>query len=239
MASADLRRLWKLHLIDAAIQDIRNRAANLDVGQKTLKEIEALNKELEDKGGKAKALSGELQDLELAQKGIADKIAKIDKDLYSGKIVNPREVENYEKEIEILKKQRSEMDERILELWELVPPAKEAAAKIEAEIAAKKQEVAEKRQKAVGAKTQLEVEFKTKMAARPEAVKEVNPSLLARYEAIRQKHEGVGMAEVVKRRQCGACGTLLPERSLTMAEEDKVVTCESCHRILYYTEGVV
>ena len=239
MPSADLRRLWKLHLIDVAIQEIRNRAAHLDVGQKILAEIEALNKELADKGGKAKALSGELQDLELGQKSIDDKIAKIQKDLYSGKIVNPREVENFEKEIEILRKQKSGSDERILELWEIVPPAKEQADKIEAAIAEKKKELAEKQKKALTVKTQLEADFKTRMAERPAAVNEVNPSLLARYESIRPKHDGVGMAEVVKRRQCGACGTLLPERTLQMLLDDKLVTCESCHRILYFTEGVI
>jgi len=235
----DLRRLWKLHLIDSAIQEIRNRAANLDVGKKIAAEIEALNKELADKGGQAKALSAELHDLELQQKSIDDKIAKIDKDLYGGKIVNPREVENFEKEIENLRKQKGSYDERILELWELVPPAKEKADKIEAAIAAKKKELAEQQKKALTVKTQLETDFKTKMAERPAAAKEVNPSLLARYESIRPKHDGIGMAEVVKKRQCGGCGTLLPERTLQMALDDKVVTCESCHRILYFTEGVV
>jgi len=239
MASADLQRLWKLHLIDAAIHEIRNRAANLDVGQKILKEIDALNKEYEDKGGRAKALSAELHDLELQQKTYDDKIAKADKELYGGKVVNPREVENLEKEIEIFKRQRSSLDERILELWELVPPAKAIAEKLEASIAEKQRQVAEQRKKAVGVKAQLEAEFKQRMAERPLAAKEVSPALLAKYEAIRPNHDGIGMAEVVKKRQCGGCGTLLPERTLQNALDDKVVTCETCHRILYFTEGVI
>lgn len=239
MASADLRRLWKLHLIDVAIQEIRNRAANLDVGQKFLKEIEVLNAEYADKGGKAKALSAELHDLELQQKTIDDKLAKIEKELYGGKIVNPREVENFEKEIEILKRQRSSFDERILELWEIVPPARAVADKIEAAIADKQKLVAEQRKKAVAIKTQLEADFKQRTAERPAAAKEVNPSLLAKYEAIRPNHDGIGMAEFVKGRQCGGCGTLLPERTLQNAKDDKVVTCETCHRILYFTEGVI
>jgi uncharacterized protein len=237
MASPDLRRLWKLHLIDAAIQDIRNRAAHMDVGQKLTAEIEELNKKLEANG--YKKLHAEQQDLELQQKSIDDKLAKFDKELYGGKVVNPREVENFEKEIAMLKKQRGALDERILEIWEATPPLKEEADKIEAEIAKKKLEVAATRQKAVSLKAQLETDFKTKTADRAAAAKDQNPSLLAKYDTIRNKHNGVGMAEVVKKRQCGACGTLLPERTLQAALDDKVVSCESCHRILYYTEGVV
>jgi len=239
MASADLRRLWKLHLIDVAIQDIRNRAAHLDVGQSALKEIEALNMELEVKGVRTKGLSGEMHDLELQQKSILDKAGKFEKQLYGGSIVNPREVESIEKEIAMLKRQHATFDERILELMDLVPAAKAVSDKIEAAIAEKQKVVAEKRKAAVGVKAQLEADFKQKTAARPEAAKEVSPSLLARYEAIRPKHDGIGMAEIVKSRQCGGCGTLLPERTLQNAVDDKVVTCETCHRILYFTEGVV
>src|SRR5688500_809412 len=114
MAEGDLRKLWKLHLIDTAILEIRARAAALDPGKRIQAQIDALAKELE--ASPAKTLGAELSDLELQQKGIASKIAKIEKDLYGGKIVNPREVENLQKEIEALRRQRAGLDERILEL---------------------------------------------------------------------------------------------------------------------------
>jgi uncharacterized protein len=237
MASPDLRRLWKLHLVDAAIQDIRNRAAHMDVDKKTEAELAALNSSLADHP--ARKLAVEQQDLELQQKSIDDKIAKFDKELYGGKVVNPREVEAFQKEIAMLKKQRGEIDERLLAIWEELPPHKSAVEKIETAIEQKKKELAQTIQVARNLKAQLEADFKVKSAQRPELARDQNPTLLAKYEAIRKNHHGVGMAEVVKRRQCGACGTLLPERTLQACLDDKTVTCETCHRILYYTEGVV
>jgi uncharacterized protein len=237
MASPDLRRLWKLHQIDAAILEIRARAASLDVGQKLSAEIDSLTKSLEANG--YKNLHAEQQDIELQQKSIDDKLAKFDKELYGGKIVNPREVENYEKEIAMLKKQKEAMDERLLALWDEMAPVKIEADKIEKAIATRKEQLAETRKKAVAAKAQLESDYKTKSAQRIEVAKDQNPTLLAKYESIRQRHDGIGMAEFVKGKQCGGCGTLLPERTLQGAKDDKVMTCESCHRILYYTEGVV
>ena len=237
MASPDLRRLWKLHQIDVAIQEIRNRAAHLDVGKAASAEIAALTDQLAK--SEYKILAAEQLDLELKQKSIADKIKKFESELYGGKIVNPREVEGYEKELGILRKQRVELDDRILEIMEAMPAQKSAADHIEKALGDKKKQLAEIQNKARLTKAQLEADFKTKTAQRPEVAKDQNPTILAKYEAIRKNHHGIGMAEVVKKIQCGACGTMLPVRTLQACLDDKTVTCETCHRILYFTEGVI
>jgi predicted nucleic acid-binding Zn-ribbon protein len=240
MASLELSRLWKLAQVDRALAEIRARAAALDVGQKIQAEIAAIEREDTMVGGQARALRSELTDLELQQKSIDDKIKRIDKELYGGKVVNPREVENFEKEIAGLKKQRAKADERILELWELLPPAEKAAGEVQKRLDEKKEQLAGRRKKALEEKALLEADYKKYTAARPtlaEAVK--NPTLLARYDNLRQRHAGIGMAEVTKKNSCGVCGTNLPERTIQMLKDDKLVTCEACHRILYYTEGIV
>jgi uncharacterized protein len=240
MASPELSRLWKLAQVDRALAEIRVRAAGLDVGQKIQAEVAALEKEEAEIGGRARALRAELTDLELAQKGFDDKLKKIDKEMYGGKVVNPREVENLEKEIAALKKQRGKSDDRIMELWDLLPPAEKAAADIQKRIEEKRQLLTERRKKALQEKGLLEADYKKYSALRPELAEAVkNPSLLARYDSIRQRHAGVGMAEVTRKNSCGVCGTNLPERTIQLLKDDKLVTCESCHRILYYTEGIV
>jgi uncharacterized protein len=239
VATLELQRLWKLHEIDAAIVEIRTRAAALDPGRKAQAELQALEAKHAEVGGKARGLSQELQDLELGQQGIADKLKRIERDMYGGKVTSPREVEALEKEIASLKRQRDANDERILELWETLPPAKEAAERLERQIEAKKAEVAEARKRAIEEKKRLEEEFARLTKLRPEATGGISPNLLARYDAIRQKHGGLGMAEVARGVHCGGCGTLLPERTLAGLKDDKSMTCESCHRILYLREGIV
>lgn len=237
MASQELRKLWKLNQIDSALLDIRKRAAALDPGKKIMGEIEALEKELASVGGRAKALTGKMLDLELQQRSAAGKIKQIEKDLYSGKIVNPREVEAHQKEIEGIKRKSFALDDRLLELMEAAPPAKAAATEIEELISKKKAELATHRKAALETKAKLESEFKRLSAARPEAAKEVEAGLLARYEAIKKNHD-TGMAEV-KKGFCGGCGNHLPEKTVETLKIDRVATCEQCHRILYYSEGLV
>jgi len=239
MASAELQRLWKLSQIDSGLVQIRLRAANLDIGKKIAAEIAELQKQDLEVGGHAKKLSADLTDLELSQKGIEDKLKKIDKEIYSGKIVNAREVENLEKEVAALKRQRDANDEKILGLWDVVPSAKEAAAKLEAKIAEKQKQLVDRRKAAIAERTALETEFARLTKLRPEATKGISPGLMNRYDGIRNRMDGVGMAEVTRKKTCGVCGTVIPERAVQSLIEEKVVTCESCHRMFYYTEGVV
>jgi len=237
--SLQLRALWKLHQIDAAIVDIRHKASSMDPGRKIQAEIDRLTAVYEELGAKAKALNAELTDLETAQKGIEAKLKKIDADLYGGKVVNPREVEDLQHQIETLKKQRAKNDERILELWELAPPANKAADEAKTHIEAKRQELVEHQRKMLELKKTLEAEFKELNAKRPAAVQGVSAGLLARYDAIRQKHGGIGMTTVDRKGNCTMCGTLLPKKTVEAALEDKVVTCDECHRIVYATEGMI
>ena len=127
MSYTDFRALHNLHLLDVAIVEIRRRAAALDPGKAIQAEINKLQAQYDEVGGQYKALHGEQADLELHQKAIDNKVAQIEKELYGGKVVNSREVENLNKDIAAHKKRRSDLDERLFELLELVPPAKEAA----------------------------------------------------------------------------------------------------------------
>jgi len=239
MASADLLHLWKLHLVDASLQEIRDKAAALDPGRAIMAKLEVAQKELDAQLGEAKSLLGEQTDLELQQKSIDEKIKKFDKQLYGGQVVNPREVEAINKEIALLKKQRGDMDGRILELWELVPPAQAKAQEAQAVVDGLKADLKEFQKGAMAQKAALEQAYKETGAKRAGALAEVPGSLLARYDAIRQRHGGIGMSRISKRGTCGACGTSLPTKVIEDAKDDRVVTCEECHRILFFSESVI
>jgi uncharacterized protein len=239
MASPELQRLWKLAQIDNRLHDIRQRAAALDPGRSIMAELKVLEVEDSEVGGRARALFAEQKDLELLQAAHDDKLKRIDKELYGGKVTSAREVENLQKEIAAIKRQKDANDDRLLELMDELPPAQEAASKIETKIADAKKRLSIRKKQAIDEKAALEQEFARLNAARPEAAKIIPPTLMPRYEAARQRASGVGMVEVRKPNTCGGCGTLLPERAMQMLREGRVVTCDSCHRLLYHTDGLV
>lgn len=239
MASLELQRLWKLAQIDNRLHDIRARAAALDPGKRIMAELKALEDEDTLVGGKARSLASEEKDLELQQASLDDKLKRIDKELYGGKVVNAREVETLEKEIAAVKRQKSAIDDRLLEILDELPPAQAAAKVVEAKIADAKRRLAERKKQALEEKSALEAEFKKLSVERPEVAKIVGPGILTRYENARQRAAGVGMVQVSKQFTCGGCGTQVPERTVVALKDDKLATCENCHRILYYTSGLV
>lgn len=239
MPADDLFKLWKLHEVDAAIAELRAKAAALDPGRKLMAEIKALEAKKAETEKAYHELHGEQSDLELKQKSITDKIKKIDADLYGGKIVNPREVEAFQKDIEMLKKQREDHDARIMELWELVPPAKKTVEEADKAIEDKKAELKEYQKKVMVFKGQIEEAFKKRMGERPEAANGIPPSMLARYEAIRQKADGVAMTRINKGGFCGTCGMHLAEKLIEGAKEGRIALCEGCGRILYWSDSVI
>lgn len=229
---AELAALYRLHKIDAALVEIKARHAKMSLDPELVARHNALVKEHEAKKAEADRLAQELTDQELKQKSIEEKLKHAQKVLYGGTIVNPREVEAYEKDIAMLKRQQGEVEEKILELWEVVPPAKAEADRIAQEFKSIREQ-AQGGQSVMGAeRSRLEAEFKELSAKRPEIASGIPAPLLKQYEAIRAKHGGIGMAEVVDK-ACGRCGTMLPERVLVALNEDKLMTCESCHRILF------
>jgi len=238
MSVLDLRKLHKLHLIDLAIFEIKKKAAALDPGRTLQSQIAALQETLDQKTAALHALTSEQKDLELRQKSIDEKLKKIDADLYGGKIVNPREVENLEKEVANQKAARAKMDDRLFELMELIPPAEAAVKAAEAPIAEKKKELAEFQKGVLVKKKELEDEYKANVAARPAAEKDVDPAMLARYNAVKQRCGGIGMTDV-KKGACAACGMNLPVKLIEAAREGRIATCEACHRILYVTDGLI
>lgn len=74
-------------------------------------------------------------------------------------------------------------------------------------------------------------------AKRDTVLEKLPGALVAHYERIRDKHGGVGVAEVVERR-CSGCRLDLNAadvRAFAAAAPDELMTCEECGRILVRT----
>ena len=239
MPELDLRKLHTLHQLDFAILEIRQRAAALDPGRALMAKIKQAEAERDAADVEVRRLTGEQLDAELHQKGIDDKLKKFDQQLYGGKVVNPREVENINREVEMLKRHRWDLDGKILEVMEELPPIKARFEGHEKVVGELKAQLREYQKKVLAAKEQLEAQFKEAMGRRAALVAAVPAPLLARYEQVRQKNGGIGMADAQKDGRCGQCGTLLPTKTIEAAKEGRVVTCEACHRIVYATDGLV
>lgn len=228
-----LNALYELQAIDVKIANATSRIAQL-TGSKELRAKYSLSKKALDKAEKILATyESEVRDCELQLKSIDEKKDNFQKRLYSGSITNPKELSSTEKEIEMLKTKQSELDERTLELYELVEQAKnkvESSKNITLKIEAQARKAIKLE---ATEKARLEAELVELNSLRETAVIKITEKpLLSKYEAIRKHSGGTGMAKVIDGR-CEGCHVAITSYTITnLVKDSQIEMCENCGRIL-------
>ncbi|MDQ2798679.1 MAG: C4-type zinc ribbon domain-containing protein [Armatimonadota bacterium] len=228
-----LQQLLALQQIDTQIQRAKRQQAALDTGAEAGVQAEAAQAAARQALAAAHKAAGELKDNELKLSGIEAKRKQYQQKLYQGSVTNARELGNIEREIEALGRQRSDLDGRILELMEEAENLQEKADRAEAE--ARRAEthhmdtVTAFRARHEALALELS-ELQPHRAAATGAV--ADAALLKRYETIRAKAGGVGIARV-EGNDCGSCHMTLPSSIVkAVRESSDVQSCENCGRLL-------
>ena len=210
---------------------MKKRAGALDGGKSILAQISALRQEHKLEIEAPELITAELKELDAKSAIHRAKIKELEKQLYGGSVVNSKEAAGYEQEIAHLKGLIEANETRSLELMEEEPNARATAKPFQVQLQGMAKAYEAKKASDQKEAVQLQNDFKAKSAERPPLAAEVPAPLLAQYDLIRHKYGGTGMG-VITGTACGACGTQLPTKLLESLDHDRVVTCESCHRIL-------
>ncbi len=155
-----------------------------------------------------------------------------------GEIRTPREFAALSREIDIAKKTNDGQSEHVRELTA-------EAAEISKSIEAREEELSERESSAQAEIEELgkrvaegEEKLKALDARRAQAVKQVDPGLLAKYENIKRRRAGVAIAPVVGMTCKGCHRNIPPQLAIVLARANSIETCPSCHRIIYSAEAV-
>lgn len=232
MPDPGLSALWNLHRIDAAIVELKRRAEAFDPTREIAPKLRAAKARHEAAAAELQRLRGELRDRELAQSTLKERLVRLDEQLYGGSVVNAKEAALLEAEMAHVREQIDALDLEQLELMERVAAAESELGKIEPVLAALQKQAASLIERGRSEQERMQAEYAELRRRRPEAARAVPEPLLRQYEAIRAKHDGIGMSEITDKGTCARCGTELPKKTILAAREDRLVTCENCRRIL-------
>lgn len=229
-----LAALLELQQIDKQLQRAKRAQAGLNNGDSAQQAAAAVRDQFEAKNTAYHKAQGELKDCELRLAALETKIKQNQQKLYQGSVTNAKELANIEKEIASLNRQRSDLDGRILELMDLVDVKRR-----ELEVADRESKAADTAyQTAVGLfrsqyeKYDAELAQGTQARARAQAMV-TDAALLKRYEELRAKLGGIGIAKIVNQ-NCGGCNMTLPSAQIKIVREAETEpqTCENCGRLL-------
>lgn len=155
--------------------------------------------------------------------------AKVD----SGAISNHKELQSLSREIDSLSRQKDKKENEVLAAMEKLETGKAQAAKVAETLQkgrAKEAQLVTHFQQ-VGGSLQRDIDTATKQRAALARI--LDPTLLARYDALRAAKHGIGVG-VLHGIQCSACRIELPSESVLAMHNAGVpiAECPSCKRLL-------
>ena len=151
-----------------------------------------------------------------------------------GTVTATRELQALEADLVSLRRRRNELEDLELEVLMEREPVDAALSSGASERETLATTLAEARTAEIAAIAMIDAQAVADRNARNEVAGTIDPTLLARYESIRAKNGGVGIARLVGG-ICGSCRLQLASveldriRSLSV---DALVTCDECGAIL-------
>jgi predicted nucleic acid-binding Zn-ribbon protein len=227
--------LYTLQQIDLELDS--KRAALADA-QSRLDEPEELIASREDVAQRRQTLheaEHTFKEREFEADELKRKIEPLEKKLYQGTVVSPKELGDLQKDIESLKRRRSELDDRAIEAMDAVEAAQQALRDAELRL----QELEEQHQALHRELTERISTLTDEIAAleprREQQASASDQQWMQLYERIAAGRQRRAVAKV-EGGACQGCRITLPTQLIQKARGgQQIVQCSSCERILYVT----
>jgi predicted nucleic acid-binding Zn-ribbon protein len=225
------RQLYQLQELDTNIEQ-EKQALTLKTGQLGKREEldDALNR-LASAQQRLKELNRKRNDAEWEVDDALSKIAAAEKQLYGGRITNPKELSSLQHEVNTMKSRSDRLETTALEIIDKVEVAEKGEAelsrncqKMEDEWRLQQEQLAEDIEKLKSSLADLHQK-------RQQLTEQIDTSAVALYEKVRQqKKQAVAKVE---QGICRACRISLSASVLQKARSGQPVQCGTCGRILF------
>jgi len=226
-------KLYRLQIIDSQLDENRLRLEELEKllnDQTELRKAEEISKEAETK------LAEEQKKLRLAELNVKDQRIKIEQNeatLYSGKVRNPKELQDIQNEVASAKRYLDILEDRQLELMVTEEETEAAVEQIHAELLNVQARNAEQQAHLLAEKTSSLQNQERLDVERKAASNALTADEMDLYTQLRKNRRGIAVAKVIDR-TCSACGTMLTPALVQSANSPtQLVRCSTCGRILF------
>lgn len=174
-----------------------------------------------------------LKKTEFAVKEQQIKIGQSEASLYSGRIHNPKELQDIQKEIASLKKHLATLEDHQLEAMVAQEAAEEKTKTAQQELLHAQAAFSEKTAGWLGQKDQITRNLERLQAERQASLSLISEQSMKAYNNLRRSKRGVAVT-TAKEGSCAVCGgTIRPSELQTARSAPDLVYCSSCGRILY------
>lgn len=229
-----VKQLYEFQELETALVRSRKALTDVESGLKETQAVDQVRLRVVERKGTLESTRAEQLDLELGLGTMESHVQDVEKKLYDGSVANPKELQGFQQDLRMLRRQKGEQEDRLLAVMEQTDGAESAfeTAERDLEVAdvAWKQEHGHLLQE----RDRLEQEVARLGLERDEALAGIAPSEMSLYQA-QKRTRGTAVARV-ERGICRACGLSIPSHELQRARTlPDLVKCNSCARFIYIT----
>jgi predicted nucleic acid-binding Zn-ribbon protein len=225
--------LFRLQNLDTQIDKITMRLEEIDQLLSDNQRVRLAENNLEKARAAAKRKRIELQQIEGKVEAKRIKRKTTQASLYSGKIKNPKELQDLQMESEALKKYIAELEDEQLEAMIASELAEKTEKQAEKALQQAKGNTIEEKAELKGEKNKLQDNLERLLREKEAVLQSISPKALKLYNNLRKKKRGIAVA-VVSEGGCSVCGQALPPGDLqAVRAASKLLFCPSCGRILF------
>ena len=232
--SPDLQRLIKLQQLDSTIADAK---ATIATHPQRLADADT---RLNDSKQAVEVAKGRLKDNHDARRALEKDVA-----VYQGRLTKfkdqlslvktNKEYQAMQHEIATAQSDLGGVEEKMLERMLDADAITADVKRAEAALATRQKEIDAEKTDLAQELTSVEASLKEATAARAELIKNLEPRLTAIFEQVARARKGVAISMATRDGLCSVCHVRLrPFVFQQVRQNDSIIQCESCQRILYW-----
>lgn len=225
--------LFALQEIDSAIDAHTSQLETLRERYGENEEAETVRAELTLHTASLADLEPARRELELEVASIRAKAEPVEAKLYDGSVSNPKELDNLQRDLEQLTRQRQSAEERLLAVMEEVEAARGGQRAAESRLTRMESDWTIQQADLHSDEARLESELAVLQERRAERATRIPAAQLVTYDRLRKRRKGVAVVKV-NRGACLGCRLSIPPVVLQRARSGVNATpCPSCERLIY------
>lgn len=225
--------LYRLQQVDSQIDQIQ---ARLKVIQQTLENDAQLRNAREYFGSAENRHRDAERALTLSEAEVEKqriKIEQTESSLYSGKVHNPKELQDLQKDVASLKRHLETLEERELEAMIAVEAAEKELQAAKTDLERVQSNLKEQNKDLTQESETLRKNFERLNSERLAVVTDIASQALSVYDQLRKQKRGLAITTIAEN-SCEACGTTLtPSQQQNARSTSQLFHCPTCGRILY------
>lgn len=225
------RQLHELQDFDLALRSNEQTQARIESQLGDSQEVARVRARLADEQERLEEFTRQQHSLEWEVDDLSTKVTATEEKLFGGRIRNPKELANFQREADDLKARRSQLEDRLLDLMGQVEATGNSVRTSTGELSRLEAEWRTQQQQLSAELEQLRKAYTDLTRKRESLAAQIETGAIELYQRLRAQ-KGTAVARV-EQGTCRGCQITLPTTELQQVKSGGMVRCGSCGRILY------